>query len=167
MVSLRKKSERSLKEWEKLLQDNDFIGLKRYLQNEGSVDDANETHESILAVALRLRSDDIVIDYLVEYGFSLYDINEEGVSIFDYAITYNNEKLFWKILDSGIDVNETRRKSRFTPLMAAICYGRYTMADELLRRGADTQTVDYQGFKASDFARKMNKKSMAELLRRY
>ena len=51
-----------------------------------------------------------------------------------------------------------------TPLMAAVCYSRLDMAKTLLAKGADTQAQDHKGFKAIDFARKMRKRIMFELL---
>jgi len=56
----------------------------------------------------------------------------EDVSIFDMAITYDNIKMVEFFLDKGIDVNVTNRKSGFTPLMCASCYGRIEIAKILL-----------------------------------
>ena len=68
------------------------------------------------------------------------------------------------IVDDGIDVNATHRRSRFTPLMAAACYGRVDVAKVLIENGADKNSVDFKGISATDFARKMNKKSILKLL---
>ncbi len=80
------------------------------------------------------------------------------------AITYNNIFMFNHIVKFGIDVNKTDRKSGFTPLMCASCYGRVEIAKQLLKYGADKNTLDSRGFSALDFARKMNKKSVLEVL---
>ena len=150
--------------WIKLLEADDLIGIKRYIKSGADVNEVNEKEESVLAVALRSRCDDDIINLLLENGADVDEIDEEGVSIFDYSIAYNNESLFNRLIESGIDVNKTRRKSRFTPLMAAVCYARRDMAVTLLKKGADKEAIDFKGFKASDFARKMNKKKMLELL---
>ena len=68
------------------------------------------------------------------------------------------------LIDNGIDVNKTHRRSGFTSLMAAACYGRAKIAKILIEHGADQNAVDSKGFSAIDFARKMNKKSVLELL---
>ena len=68
------------------------------------------------------------------------------------------------LIEQGIDVNKTTRKSGFTALMAAACYGRVEIAKMLLEQGADQHAKDSKGFTAIDFARKMNKKSVLELL---
>jgi ankyrin repeat protein len=48
--------------------------------------------------------------------------------------------------------------------MAASCYGRVEITKILLAHGANQEAVDKKGFKAVDFARKMNKKSILKLL---
>ena len=62
------------------------------------------------------------------------------------------------------DVNQTSRKSGFTPLMCATCYGRVEVVKYLLERGADKEAMESKGLRAKDFARKMNKKSVLKLL---
>ncbi|MEA3521371.1 MAG: ankyrin repeat domain-containing protein [Campylobacterota bacterium] len=150
--------------WITLLETNDFIGIKKYLKSGADVNELNDHDESVLALALRLRCDNDTIDLIVNSGADLNEFDEEGVSIFDNTITYNNAPLFYKLLEDGVDVNMTQRKSRFTPLMAAVCYGRSEMVKALLKHGAKKEMADFKGFKASDFARKMNKKSMLSLL---
>jgi len=48
--------------------------------------------------------------------------------------------------------------------MAAACYGRIKILKLLLQKGANQYVKDSKGFTAIDFARKMNKKSVLELL---
>ena len=151
--------------WTKLLKSDDFIGIKQHINSGADVNKVNEQEESVLAVALRNRCEQDIIDLLIKSGADLYEIDEEGVSIFDYTITYDNPVLFQKFIDNNIDVNMTSRKSRFTPLMAAVCYTRTKMAETLIKSGADKEAVDFKGFTAMDFARKMNKKSMIKLLK--
>ncbi len=150
--------------WTKLLKDNDFIEIKQYIKKGADVNEVNEQEESVLAVALRNRCEQDIIDLLIDCGADIYEVDEEGVSIFDYTITYNNPILFQRFIDGGIDVNHTLRKSRFTPLMAAVCYSRTTMVKTLLEHNANKDAIDFKGFKAVDFARKMNKKTMLKLL---
>ena len=69
-----------------------------------------------------------------------------------------------KLLESGIDVNFTRRRSKFTPLMGAVCYGRKEIAKLLLENGADKEAVDSKGLDPLTFAKKTHRKSMIELL---
>lgn len=150
--------------WVELLEEDDFIGVKQYLKEGADVNDHNDHEESVLALAIKSRCDSDLIDLLIENGADLDDFDEEGVSIFDYAITYNAISLVKRMLASGVDVNRTQRRSGFTPLMCAVCYGRSEIATLLLEQGADKDAVDAKGFAARDFARKMRKKRMLELL---
>jgi ankyrin repeat protein len=101
---------------------------------------------------------------LIDNGADKYDFDEEGVSIFDMAITYNNLEMVKYLIVEGVDVNATKRRSGFTPLMAAVCYGRIDIARLLIEEGANRKAVDSKGISVTDFARKMNKKSILELL---
>jgi ankyrin repeat protein len=156
-----------MNEWIKLLQNNDYLGIKKYLKNGAEVNESNESGESVLALALRYRCDDEIIDILLDNGSDLDDFNEDGVSILDYAIMYNKIDLTKKILLSGVNVNFTRRRSKFTPLMGAICYGRKEIAKILLENGADRSAIDTKGFDALAFAKKTHKTSMIELLENF
>jgi ankyrin repeat protein len=150
--------------WIKYLRDNDFIAVKKYIKEGANIDASNENGESVLAMALRYKCDLDLLMLLVEGGADIYDFDEEGVSVFEMAITYGNIEMVKYLIDKGVDVNDTKRKSRFTPLMAAACYGRVDVAKLLIENGADTQAIDIKGISVTDFARKMNKKSILELL---
>lgn len=150
--------------WIEYLKSNDYIGVKKYIKSGGDVNDANDTGESVLAYAIRSRCDMDLLLLLVESGADIYDFDDEGVSIFDMSITYNNIDMVNFILEKGIDVNSTNRRSRFTPLMAAVSYGRIEIVKLLLEQGADQDAVDDKGFSSIDFARKMNKKSILAIL---
>lgn len=150
--------------WLEYLRNNDFLSIKKYIKDGGDVNDSNESGESVLACALRSRCDDDLLMLLIDSGADIFDFDEEGVSIFDMAITYGNKEMVSYIIKEGIDVNKTNRRSGFTPLMAAACYGRVEIAKMLLQGGADKEKIDIKGFTATDFARKMNKKSVLALL---
>lgn len=150
--------------WLELLRGDDFLNVKKYIKNGADVNETNESGESVLACAIRERCDIDLLILLIENGADIFYFDDEGVSIFDIAITYNNIDIVKHLIKEGIDVNNTHRKSGFTALMAASCYGRVEIAKLLIENGADKDTVDLKGFSAIDFARKMNKKSVLELL---
>ena len=150
--------------WIELLQNDDYIGIKQYLKNAANLEETNETGESILSCAIREKCDFETLLLLVENGANIKDFDEEGVSIFDMAITYNNFEMVQYLINQGIDVNMTNRRSGFTALMAAVCYGRKEITKLLLESGVNQNAKDSKGFKAVDFARKMNKKSLLALL---
>lgn len=153
-----------MNKWIELLKNNDIVGIKKYIKDGADVNEANDTGESVLASSLRYGCDFELILFLVESGADIYDFDEEGVSIFDMAVTYNNIEMVKYLILQGIDVNSTTRRSRFTPLMAAACYGRLEIAKLLLEHGADKNAVDLKGISVTDFARKTNKKSILLLL---
>ena len=152
-----------MNKWLELLKNNDYMGVKKYLKDGADLEETNEGGESVLACALIARCDLEIIMLLIDSGADVFDFDDEGVSIFDLAITYDNIDIVKYILEKGIDVNNTKRRSGFTSLMAAACYGRVEVAKLLLENGANQKAQDLKGFTAIDFARKMNKKSVLAL----
>ena len=150
--------------WLELLKNDDYLGIKKYLKSGADLTETNEAGESVLACALRAQCDMETLMLLVENGADIFDFDDEGVSIFDMAVTYDNKEMIKYLIEQGKDVNQTTRKSGFTALMAAACYGRVEIAQLLLECGANKDAKDIKGFTALDFARKMNKKSILILL---
>ncbi|QOY53548.1 ankyrin repeat domain-containing protein [Candidatus Sulfurimonas marisnigri] len=152
--------------WIRFLKNNDYLGVKKHLRDGADVNDANEHEESVLAMSFRHHCDIDLIMLLIENGADIYDFDEEGVSIFEVAITYGNIEMVKYLISCGIDVNKAQRRSGFTPLMAAACYGRTEIIKLLMEKGADINAVDLKGLSVTDFARKMKKNSILELLRK-
>lgn len=153
-----------MEKWIKLLQENNYLGVKQYLQDGGNPNEEEENGESVLCFALRYGCDPELIDLLVEGGSNLHHIDKEGVSVFDVAVTYNNLPLIERLIEEGFDVHTATRRSGFTPLMGAVCYGRIEVIKKLMSLGVDLNARDSYGFSAADFARKMHKKSILSLL---
>ncbi len=152
-----------MNKWLELLKNDDYIGIKKYLQSGGNINETNEVGEGVLACAMRARCDDETLMLLIENGADIFDFDDEGVSVLDIAITYDYQDIVRYLVEQGYDVNKTTRKSGFTPLMAAACYGRLEIARYLLEQGASKDVRDLKGFSAVDFARKTNKKSLLKL----
>ncbi|MBD3797901.1 MAG: ankyrin repeat domain-containing protein [Campylobacterales bacterium] len=150
--------------WTELLNNDDYLGIKKYLKTDADLSETNDAGEGILSCAIRARCSFETLMLLVEFGADPFDFDDEGVSVFDIAITYNNIDMVNYLIEHGRDVNQTNRRSGFTPLMAAACYGRTEIAKILIENGVDQNARDSKGFTALDFARKMNKKSVLELL---
>lgn len=153
-----------MNKWLELFKNNDYIGVKKYLKDGADLEERNDIGESVLACALRARCDMDLLMLLIESGADIFDFDEEGVSIFDMAITYDNVDMVNYLIENGMDVNQTNRRSGFTSLMAAACYGRVKIVKILLENNVNQTAKDSKGFSAIDFARKMNKKSVLELL---
>jgi len=150
--------------WLELLRSDDYLGIKKYIKNGANLSEVNESGESVLSCGLREHCSFDTFMLLIEHGADIFDFDNEGVSVFDMAITYNNIEMVQYLLEHGVDVNSTNRKSGFTALMAAACYGRVEITTLLLLNGAKQDAKDVKGFRAVDFARKMNKKSVLGLL---
>jgi ankyrin repeat protein len=153
-----------MNKWLELLNKQDYLGIKKYIKNGANLQETNDIGESVLACAIRAQCDMETLMLLVDNSADIFDFDDEGVSIFDMAVTYDNMEMILFLLDKGIDVNVTNRRSGFTALMAAACYGRVEITKLLLKHGADETARDLKGFCAKDFARKMNKKSILTLL---
>ncbi|MEE8589386.1 MAG: ankyrin repeat domain-containing protein [Sulfurimonadaceae bacterium] len=150
--------------WLSILQNNDYLAAKKYIKDGGNLNARTEAGESVLAYALKSRVDQDMLELLIENGADLFYSDDEGVSILDFAVTYNNLYMINLLLEKGKDINDVTRKSGFTPLMAAVCYGRYDIFRILLEAGADLNAVERKGMTALDFAKKMRKTSMIKLL---
>ncbi|MDP3265569.1 MAG: ankyrin repeat domain-containing protein [Sulfuricurvum sp.] len=153
-----------MEKWIELLKANNFLGVKQYLKNGGNPNEVEENGESVLCFALRYHCDQEIFDLLIDSGADLYQTDDEGVSVFDVAVTYNNLFLIERLIADGFDVNVSTRRSGFTPLMGAVCYGRTEVIQKLLDMGVDVVVRDGQGLNALDFARKMRKTSILNLL---
>lgn len=153
-----------MKQWIELLKANNYLGIKQYLKNGASPNECEENGESVICFALRYQCDSEVLELLISQGADLYQTDNEGVSVFDVAVTYNNLFLVEKLIEDGFDVNKSTRRSGFTPLMGAVCYGRIEVIQKLLDMGVDVNARDGHGLSAIDFARKMHKKVILALL---
>ena len=153
-----------MKQWIELLKANDYLGVKKYLKNGANPNESEENGESVLCFALRYHCDQELIELLIDSGADIFAVDHEGVSVFDVAVTYNNLALSERLIHEGFDVNRATRKSGFTPLMGAVCYGRVDVIKKLLELGVDVQSRDAYGLSAIDFARKMHKKTILALL---
>ena len=150
--------------WLELLKNNDYLNVKKYIKDGADLEETNDLGESVLACAIRARCDFDLLMLLIENGADTYDFDDEGVSILDMAITYDNIELVNYLILNNINVDKATRRSGFTPLMAAACYGRVEIAKILIAEGVNQKATDIKGFTAIDFARKMNKKSILALL---
>ncbi len=153
-----------MEQWIELLKANNYLGIKQYLKNGGNPNEEEENGESVLCFAMRYHCDQEILDLIIDQGGDTLHSDNEGVSVFDVAVTYNNLPIIERLIQEGFDINTSTRRSGFTPLMGAVCYGRVEVIQKLLDMGVDVNARDGHGFGAIDFARKMHKKSILALL---
>jgi ankyrin repeat protein len=153
-----------MQEWLELLKDNNFIGIKKYIKTNANLEECDEHGESVLASAIKLKCDNDIIDLLIDSGADVHAFDDEGVSILDFAINGSNFDLVKRLCEEGVDINKTSRKSKFTALMAAVCYNEYEMDKFLIEKKVNIDARDSSRFTAYTFAKKMRKKKMLDIL---
>ena len=150
--------------WLKLLKDNDFIGVKKQIKNNADLEVSDENGESVLSTAIKFKCDEDIINLLIDSGADVHSFDDEGVSILDFAINGSNANLVKRLVEEGVDINKTSRRSKFTALMAAVCYNEYEILKYLIEKKADLNARDSSGFTAYTFAKKMRKQKMINIL---
>jgi len=150
--------------WLELLKDNNFIGIKKHIKDKADLEACDEHGQSVLATAIKLKCDEDILSLLIDSGADVHAFDDEGVSILDFAVNGSNIDLIKRLCEEGIDINKTSRKSRFTALMAAVCYNEYEILKFLILNKADLEARDSSGFTAYTFAKKMRKKKMMDIL---
>jgi len=123
----------------------------------------DEDENNLLITAFNLNLSDEVVDYLIK-RIDFETTNSLGISPFSIAIRKGRSNWVEYMINRGIDLNKTERKSNFTPLMEAVTSNRVEIIKTLLDGGADTSLIDSFGFSAVDFARKMKKIEILKLL---
>ncbi len=141
-------------------------GVKRALQ---SIEDINalrtEGGDSPLRVAIKSRASLELIEVLVDAGADIFEVDEEGVGLIDDAIKKGRLDVVRFLVEHGIDPNTTKRKSGFTPLMAAMAYGDEPIARYLVKEcKVDVDVRDTFEKSAADYAKMTGYKDLLRIL---
>lgn len=127
--------------------------------------DMDEPDEApIIFYAIRNYASLEAIELLLKYGVDIKNGDENGISTLDTAIKFKRYDIIELCINSGIDVNQSRRKSGITPLMLASCFSDTHTIDILLKHGANINATDKYGMSPKDYARKLGQKKMQEYL---
>ncbi|MDD5406442.1 MAG: ankyrin repeat domain-containing protein [Sulfurovaceae bacterium] len=132
------------------------------LGNEYDLDDPDEI--SVLFFAIRKHASIDMIKLLLEHGVDLFEVDKEGISSLDVAIKFKRYDVVQLCIDSGFDLNATKRKSGITPLMLASCFNDIDMLKLLLENGAKIDNKDKFGMNAIEYAQKTGQTKTAEFL---
>ncbi len=152
---------------------DDYIGIKKAIKAGADLEqivenEMNENEESLLFYALHHKCDFETIKLLIESGVDIARCDEEGVSLLDEAIvTGDLELVRYLVEEKDMDVNMTRRKSGFTPLMQAASYGYTEIVQFLLDKGADIEARDSSNLNVIEYTKKLQRKNMQKFLESY
>ena len=139
------------------------LDLEQIVENE-----LNENEESLLFFALHHKCSFDTIKLLIDSGADIRRCDEQGVSLLDEAIvTGSLELVKYLVEEKQMDVNQTKRKSGFTPLMQAASYGYTDIVDFLLEKGADIHARDNSGLNVLEYTKKLQRKNMQKHLEAY
>lgn len=78
-----------------------------------------------------------IMDFLIEQGADLNDINNAGKGIMHQALEAGKVTSALKLIDAGADVNLRCTEDDWTPLRTAVNLGYIEVAQRLLKKGAD------------------------------
>jgi ankyrin repeat protein len=131
-----------------------IAGVRRIAKECDIRDLRTEGGDSVLRVAIKSGASLELFATLVELGADIFEVDDEGVGLIDDAIKKGRLDIVRFLVERGIDPNTTRRKSGFTPLMAAMAYGDEPIARYLLKEcGVDPNVRDTFDKCAADYAR--------------
>ncbi|KIM03568.1 MAG: ankyrin [Sulfurovum sp. AS07-7] len=147
----------------KLLAKNE-IDLSQivYFGDEYELEEPEETN--ILFYSIRTYASIEIIKLLVEAGVDIFQTTKEGVGAIDIAIKFKREDVVQLCIDSGIDINISKRKSKITPIILASCFNNISMVELLINNGANINAVDNSKMSAKDYAKKLGQNKMLDFL---
>ncbi len=141
-------------------------GVKKAL---GEIEDINalrtESGDSLLRTAIKARASLELFATLAEAGADIFEVDEEGVGLIDDAIKKGRLDIVRYLVEHGIDPNTTKRKSGFTPLMAAMAYGDEPIVRYLVHEcKVDVNVRDTFEKSAADYAKMTGYKHLLSIL---
>lgn len=152
----------------KHIKNGDIVSIKKVLKDIEDINEiVSESGDSLLRYAIKNRCSFEIFEILVESGADFEEVDEEGVSLLDDAIKKGRVDIVKYLVDKGIDPNKTKRKSGFTPLMAAVSYGDEEITKFLLSLGVEVDKKDSFNYSAKDYARITGHKRFIEIIEDY
>jgi len=104
--------------------------------------------------------------YLIEEGFSVNGVDQDGISPLMMSVYFDNATLFELLLQGGADINAQDRFG-MTPLMIAVNEGYPDYTEQLLQAGASVEARDREGRTVMDYALDKDDSYFVELLEGY
>jgi ankyrin repeat protein len=133
---------------------DNLIGVRELIKELNVNEIFTESGESVLQVAIKSNASLELFMLLVEGGADIFRVDEEGVGLIDEAIKKGRLDIVRFLVQKGIDPNTTKRKSGFTPLMAAMAYGDEPITRYLVKEcKVDASVKDTFDKTAADYAK--------------
>ena len=147
---------------------DNIIGVKELLEEIEDINSIkNESNDSLLRYAIKSKASLAMFKLIAKSGADIFEVDEEGVGLIDDAIKKGRLDIVKFLIEEGIDPNSTKRKSGFTPLMAAVSYGDEEITRYLLSLGVDIDTKDNFEYSAKDYARMTGYKRFINIIEEY
>jgi ankyrin repeat protein len=165
VITTFKNLEKILEDIERILTLDNAHLLKSYIDGDRNIlTVVDDEGNNLLIRAFKLSLSDEVIALLMKY-IDFKESNESGVTPFYEAIRKGRVDWVRYMVENGIDVDYTERESGFTPLMEATTSNKKEIVKILLESGATRGVRDSYGLSAYDFARKMKRTELMEMLK--
>jgi ankyrin repeat protein len=138
--------------------------LKSFVQNDKNIlKTLDDDENNLLILALKKNLSDEVIEYLVS-EIDPNDENDGGITPIFIAIQKGRINWVERFLEIGIDPSFSGRESGFTPLMEAVVSDQPEIIEFLLKKGAEKNVRDRHGYSAFDYAKKMRREELINIL---
>jgi ankyrin repeat protein len=142
----------------------DELLVKKLLSEGMSVDEMDDEGNSVFILAIKNELSLELIAQLVDHGANPFATSDTGVGAIDIAIESTRLDVVKYLHSLGLDLNQSKRESKMTPLMVAACYNRVEIAKYLIMQDVDIDKTDINGLRAVDYARKLGQNEIAQFL---
>ena len=146
------------------IKEENVFKVKQLLSQGVGVDEVDEDETSAFLLAIKYNFDLDIIKEFVSQGVDPMGLSDQGVGAIDIAIEAQRLDVVKYLHSLGLDLNESKRVSKMTPLMVAACYNRVEIAKYLIMNDVDENKKDINGLSALDYARKLGQNGMKEFL---
>lgn len=142
----------------------DELLVKKLLSEDASIDEIDDEGNSVFILAIKNGLPLELIIRLVDMGADPFATSDTGVGAIDIAIESTRLDVVKYLHSLGLDLNQSKRESKMTPLMVAACYNRVEIAKYLIMQDVDVDKTDINGLRAVDYARKLGQNEIAQFL---
>jgi len=149
----------------KAIKEQNHFEIKNLLEQGANLYEVDEEGNSAFLLAIKHGFDLELIKLFVDKGVDPMALSDQGVGAIDIAIEAQRLDVVKWLHSLGLDLNDSKRVSKMTPLMVAACYNRVEIAKYLIMNDVDETKTDCNGLSALDYARKLGQTAMVDFLK--